>query len=109
MPSREKCMRARVPGLKKVVRRCVPESLWTALSTIKKRRAIPSSDGAPQHLDLYWDPDMAAIIDTWGEGNVWSEIQYLMEGRSGRILDIACGTGKAMELLSKNQKLELFG
>ena len=71
------------------------------------RRAMhhPSS----QDLDIYWDPEMAQILETWGEGNVWTEIQLLMTGRTGKVLDIACGTGKTMSLLQRFPDLELHG
>lgn len=64
---------------------------------------------APQDLNIYWDSKMAEILETWGEGNVWNEIQYLMVARQGRILDIACGTGKTMEILGKFPMLEIHG
>lgn len=62
-----------------------------------------------QHLDIYWDSEMAEVLETWGEGNAWNEIQLVMAGRSGRVLDIACGTGKTMATLSDNPGLELWG
>jgi ubiquinone/menaquinone biosynthesis C-methylase UbiE len=52
---------------------------------------------------------MADMLETWGEGNVWSEVQLLMVDRQGKTLDIACGTGKTMEILSKFPGLELHG
>jgi len=62
-----------------------------------------------QDLDIYWDPEMARILDTWGEGNVWTEIQLLLTSRSGKVLDIACGTGKTMTFLDRFQEIELYG
>ncbi|MGJ4950099.1 class I SAM-dependent methyltransferase [Bradyrhizobium sp. HKCCYLS20291] len=62
-----------------------------------------------QNLDVYWDPVMEQVLETWGEGNVWSEIQLALAGRQGRVLDIACGTGKTMEVLSGEPSLELWG
>ena len=64
---------------------------------------------AAQDLDIYWDSKMAEILETWGEGNVWNEIQYLVVALNGRVLDIACGTGKTMEILSKFSMLEIHG
>ena len=52
---------------------------------------------------------MAEMLDHWGEGNAWNDIQLLMAGRKGRVLDIACGTGRTMELLKGNPDLELHG
>ncbi len=53
-----------------------------------------------QNLDLYWDPAMAATLETWGEKNVWREIQFIMLNSEGRVLDVACGTGKTMEIVA---------
>jgi ubiquinone/menaquinone biosynthesis C-methylase UbiE len=52
---------------------------------------------------------MERILETWGEGNVWDEIQLLLAGRRGRVLDIACGTGKTMQILAAHPGLELHG
>ena len=49
------------------------------------------------------------ILETWGEGNVWSEIQLALAGRQGKVLDIACGTGKTMQILGVEPGLELWG
>ncbi|MEQ1714564.1 MAG: class I SAM-dependent methyltransferase [Hyphomicrobium sp.] len=69
---------------------------------------IPVAQCISQDLDVYWDPAMAAVLEAWGEGNVWSEIQLMMAGRTGTCLDIACGTGKVMELL-QNEALDIWG
>ena len=76
------------------------------------RRAAPQSadnGGSKQALDLYWDPEMAEILETWGHGNAWSEIQFLLATNQGRVLDIACGTGKVMDILKKFARLEVHG
>lgn len=52
---------------------------------------------------------MAKMLETWGDGNVWSEIQFLMATCNGRVLDIACGTGKTMEIISQFRDVEVFG
>lgn len=63
-----------------------------------------------QDLNLYFDPEMAKILDTWGERNAWIEIQHLLHGKSSKVLDIACGTGKVMEILTKkNNKIDIYG
>jgi ubiquinone/menaquinone biosynthesis C-methylase UbiE len=72
-----------------------------------RSRGITRSD--LQDLDLYWDPEMAKILDTWGEGNVWDEIQLLLANCEGKVLDIACGTGNTMKILRQYPKLEVHG
>jgi ubiquinone/menaquinone biosynthesis C-methylase UbiE len=66
-------------------------------------------DPNKQDLDLYWDPDYAQVLETWGEGNTWEEIQFLLVNCKGKILDIACGTGRTMEILSGIRGIELHG
>jgi ubiquinone/menaquinone biosynthesis C-methylase UbiE len=51
---------------------------------------------------------MAELLEHWGEGNAWLEVQFLMENRSGKVLDIACGTGKVMTILERKD-LEISG
>jgi ubiquinone/menaquinone biosynthesis C-methylase UbiE len=98
--------------VKKVVKSLVPPVLWSALAA-GKRRMTGSFASAPhpgaQSLEDYWDPKVAAILETWGEDNVWIEIQLLLAGRSGKVLDIACGTGKTMQILGRYPALELHG
>jgi ubiquinone/menaquinone biosynthesis C-methylase UbiE len=60
-------------------------------------------------LDVYWEEKMAQLLETWGEGNVWDEIQLLLVNCRGRVLDIACGTGKTMAVLAPMTQLELHG
>lgn len=70
---------------------------------------IPSADVKEQDLDLYWDPKVAAILDTWGAGTVWEEIKYLLVNCEGSVLDIACGTGKNIEMNSFIKEIEIHG
>ena len=62
-----------------------------------------------QDLDVYWTDEMAQILETWGIGHVWNEIQFLMGGCGGKVLDIACGTGKTMEILKDYSHIDLYG
>ena len=52
---------------------------------------------------------MAQILDTWGERNTWIEIQHLLHNKKAKVLDIACGTGKVIEILKKTNDSEIFG
>ena len=62
-----------------------------------------------QKLDLYFDKEMAKILETWGERNAWIEVQHIFSDKKGKILDIACGTGKVIEILNKNYDLDIYG
>ena len=88
-----------------------PPLLWTALSSARRRlaKANPASDASRQDLSVYWDPEMARMLETWGEGTTWDEIQLLMAARQGSVLDVACGTGKTMSLISDLPGIEVHG
>jgi len=66
-------------------------------------------DSSKQDLDLYWDPKMADLLETWGEAHVWKEVRLLFWRSRGKVLDIACGTGRTMEILASNVDLEIHG
>jgi len=70
---------------------------------------IKNVAGDEQDLKVYWDADMARVLETWGEGNAWHEIKFLMINCKGKVLDIACGTGKTLEIISQMPSLEVFG
>jgi ubiquinone/menaquinone biosynthesis C-methylase UbiE len=40
---------------------------------------------------------------------VWLEIQTLLSGRTGKVLDLACGTGRTFDFLRENSGLDLHG
>lgn len=90
----------------------LPTILWKDLRfLLRKLIKVQSKSVVPDHQDLtmYWDLKMAQVLETWGEGNVWNEIQFFMSNCRGKVLDIACGTGKTIELNSKFSEIELYG
>ena len=100
-------------ALKDLARGLCPPLVWRGLQRAKAAVAPAHRrfESHPGHQDLamYWNDEMAHILETWGEGNVWNEIQYLLWDRRGRVLDIACGTGKTMALLARFPELEIHG
>ena len=88
-----------------------PPWIWRRLSSVKRKwsasRIKELKTG--QDLDVYWDQEMAELLETWGEGNVWNEIQLIMSNARGTALDIACGTGKVIEMLKSVPDLEIHG
>lgn len=97
--------------LKRLAVQVCPPILLPPLRSLYRMRPQRANVHGPQSqdLDVYWDAEMEKVLETWGDGNVWSEIQLAFAGREGRVLDIACGTGKTMEMLSAEPGLELWG
>lgn len=91
------------PGLRQLSSR--------AKAVAEKLIGRPIGGAAPSEQDLgvYWDPKMAALLETWGIGNAWNEIQLLLVNVEGSVLDIACGTGKVMTLLAPYKNLDVHG
>lgn len=93
--------------LREIIRQFCPpivlggmRSLLYRLMPSRSITANVSRDTGEQDLSVYWDEKMAEALETWGESNVWKEIPLLMVNCRGKILDIACGTGKTMEIIS---------
>jgi SAM-dependent methyltransferase len=73
------------------------------------RRQTKNDPPKGQDLEIYWDHRFVASLETWGEKTVWLEIQLLLASLQGRVLDIACGTGRAIRLLRKLDALDVYG
>lgn len=99
--------------MNKLVRQLCPPIVFSVEYKVRKllAKARPKriQVAGEQDLELYWDPAMANILENWGEDNAWIDIQLLMTHRSGKVLDIACGTGRVIEILSRFPSLELHG
>jgi ubiquinone/menaquinone biosynthesis C-methylase UbiE len=97
--------------MKTIVKDLLPPLVLRGIRGVRKRmaRTRRTGDGTAQDLDIYWDPEMAAALETWGEGNAWNEIQLLLINARGSALDIACGTGKVMTMLEGIKTLEVHG
>jgi ubiquinone/menaquinone biosynthesis C-methylase UbiE len=65
--------------------------------------------GDRQETDIYFDPAFAEILETWAIKNAWREIQVLLGERTGKVLDVACGTGRTYDFLKRFKGLEYHG
>jgi len=98
--------------LKSIIKEFVPPIVLKGIQKLRNGSGtsrLKTKSSSSQDLDVYWDPKMADELEVWGKGNAWSDIQLLMAGRRGKVLDIACGTGKVMELLGESSDLEIYG
>lgn len=105
------------PRVRRVVRQTVPPIVWTTVAAGQRRGWLPVPEGdritagevGEQDLAAYWDPEYAKVLDTWGLSDVWIEIPLILSHMDGPVLDVACGTGKTMEMLGPLHKLEMYG
>ena len=98
------------PRLKKFLNSLTPPFFWSlARSALPQAVVRPQANPQEQALDIYWDPKMAELLETWGEGNAWHEIRMIFAGRRGRALDIACGAGRVMVIVQGMPGVEVHG
>ncbi len=105
--------------VKDVVRQFCPPILWSGAAALRRRavsepgpllaRRAARASPSEQDLAIYWDEEWAEILEHWGEGNAWSEIQLLMMNCRGKVLDVACGTGRTMSILARFADIEITG
>lgn len=98
--------------IKDALRALCPPLLWKAASATKEhltRTRSQAGDGSAQDLGVYWEEKMVKLLHTWGEGNTWHEIELLLAGRQGKILDVGCGTGVVMRRLRQRLGLDVYG
>ena len=89
-----------------------PPVLWQAAHQWRSRAApsglaIQSAKGPD--LGVFADPNVVRLLEWWGEGNAWREIELVMAGRTGRVLDIGCGLAAGMKKLSDFPGLDVHG
>ncbi len=68
-----------------------------------------ANQGQHQNVEIYSDPEFARVLEIWGEGTAWDEIQFLLGGRKGKVLDVACGTGRTHDFLAHFAELDYYG
>ena len=100
--------------MKKIVKNILPPFILFLLKKIyftyllNKNKLSISKDR--QDIEIYNDPVTAQKLEEWGEGSVWNEIVLLFNGKKGKILDVACGTGKnILDLQKTNPESTLYG
>lgn len=95
---------------RRILKAFVPPIVLSAYQAVRRRRHQRRNfSGDGQDLDLYWDEEFAKVLETWGEGNVWDELPLLFSALEGSVIDIACGTGRTIRILSANPRLDVHG
>jgi SAM-dependent methyltransferase len=80
------------------------KSLYRAATKNYRRKT-----GDRQDTEIYFDPAFAEILETWAVTNAWREIQFLLGDRTGKVLDLACGTGRTHDFIKRFSGLEYYG
>ena len=75
----------------------------------KDNKFFGPEDNTKQELDIYWTDDMAYQLENWGKNHTWNEIECLLVNCSGKVLDIACGTGVNILAMSRFKELDIHG
>ena len=73
------------------------------------RHALRPKQGLNQELDVYFEQSFSGILENWAINSAWPEIQFLLKGRAGKVLDLACGSGRAFDFLKSLPGLSYFG
>lgn len=102
-------------SVRSVLASLLPVKLKTHLKTLSlpglSARTVARGTAAPdcQDLEMYWDGQFAQVLETWGIASTWREIPLLLANCHGRVLDVACGTGRTIEILKSLPALEIHG
>lgn len=65
--------------------------------------------GQKQDIGLYFDPEFAELLEVWAVDSAWREIRLFLSERKGKVLDLACGTGRTHDFLADFKELEYYG
>jgi ubiquinone/menaquinone biosynthesis C-methylase UbiE len=99
--------------MRKIIKLLLPPIFVSAYRYFKYGRGNDvvkyAVDPSTQELGVYWTEDMARQLETWGKDDAWIEIECLLVGKKGKILDIACGTGVNMIAMDRFVELEIHG
>ncbi len=72
-------------------------------------KSFRKKTGDRQDTEIYFNPAFAEVLETWAVKNAWREIQVLLSDRAGKVLDVACGTGRTHDFLKRFKDLEYHG
>jgi ubiquinone/menaquinone biosynthesis C-methylase UbiE len=72
-------------------------------------KSVRSGGGDQQKLDVYSEQSFSDVLENWAVDSAWPEIQFLLSGRSGKTLDLACGSGRAHDFLKNQRSIAYYG
>jgi ubiquinone/menaquinone biosynthesis C-methylase UbiE len=107
--------------MKRIVQLLVPPVFFLIVNKLKNKKnkeelinekirsRLKFNAEGKQDTEIYWDEDFVKALDTWGADNTWLEIQLLLANCTGKVLDIACGSGPVMEICKDFKNIEIYG
>jgi ubiquinone/menaquinone biosynthesis C-methylase UbiE len=77
-------------------------------SLIYKNKKFVNQD--KQDIDIYDTELTAEKLSEWGKDTTWNEIQMFFASKTGKVLDLACGTGiNILDIKKINPKIDIYG
>ena len=77
-------------------------------SLIYKNKKFVKQD--KQDVDIYDTELTAEKLSEWGKDTTWNEIQMFFASKTGKVLDLACGTGiNILDIKKINPKIDIYG
>ncbi|WP_407166051.1 class I SAM-dependent methyltransferase [Bradyrhizobium sp. ORS 111] len=76
---------------------------------MRRKPAPQQIDASCRNTGIFWNDEFADLLEVWAAEDAWDEILTLLEGGSGRVLDVGCGVGVAMSRLARFPRLEVYG
>ena len=73
----------------------------------KNIRANPENQSLKVYLGK--ESNISLDLDNWGKDNVWIEIEYFLANKSGKVLDMCCGSGGTIRALQKLKNIDIHG
>ena len=96
--------------MRDIVKSFIPPILLSAVRKLKSQNHPAQKTLTDESLGdgSFWG-SQSDLLDEWGKDHVWNEIEMFLYDKKGKVLDIACGTGAAMNQLKTNVNLEMYG
>ncbi len=100
--------------MKKILKNLIPPLILYLIKKIYFSYLIKKNskfvEKHSQDVEIYENEITAEKLGDWGKDNVWNEIKLLIKNEEGKVLDLACGTGKnIIDLKKLNPLADFYG